>query len=95
MGQSRPMPKDDHDALTQIWTALLGMNGSGLFSKFGDLEDSVERIEKRMDSVVTIEACANVQDKQKKKRIGRWVTFERVALVIIAILGALEGFNVF
>ena len=93
--QVRPMPKDDHDALNQIWTVLIGINGHGLVTRFDDIEKSVDRIECKMNDMVTVKSCQVIQNREKRKYVARWVTLERVILLAIAVFGALKGFGIF
>ena len=92
MGQLRPTPTDDHDAIIQLWTVMIGTNGEGLITRFETLEEDVREIKNNM---VTRTVCTNIQDRRKKKRATGWITVERVALVVIALFGTLAGFGLF
>lgn len=84
----REIPKNDHDALLQLWHALIGTNGSGLVTKFEDLEDSLKE---KLPNLVTIDKCNGVQESKKStaEKVFRWI--KDVALVAIAAIALYKG----
>jgi len=84
----REIPHNDHDALLQLWHALIGTNGSGLVTKFEDME---EKLEKKLPNLVTVDKCEGVQSSRKStaEKVFRWI--KDVALVAIAAIALYKG----
>lgn len=85
--ETRPLPEDDHDAVTQLWTAMIGFNGGGFLTKF----------DKFMETVVTKEMCSSHQEKladEKKEKQRKLKNCERLFFATITFLSFIFGKDV-
>ncbi len=82
---SKEVPKTDHDAIIQMWTVLIGVNGSGLVKKFECVEQDMEEI---MAKVIAIE-------RDQKRRKAAWLTLDRLILACVAVITGLSALGVF
>lgn len=84
----REIPQNDHDALLQLWHALIGTNGSGLVTKFEEMEN---KLEEKLPNLVTMDKCSNIQEKKKSKadKVFGWI--KDIALIAIAAIALYKG----
>ena len=82
--QLRKPPKDNDEAINQMWYALIGTNGSGLITQFKELKEHVE------GAVVTKDVCAAYHEATEKKN----VKMERIVFAALGFLGFFFGDNI-
>lgn len=80
----RHIPDSDHDAITQLWSAIIGTNGEGMATRF-------EKIEKIIPHLMTSQQCRGIQDRHGKKweRSVKWI--KDIALLALTALAIYKG----
>lgn len=87
----REIPMDIEDAVLQLWTFMIGLNGDGFASRFEKFENMIL---KRLDDFMTKADCDLHQTKLKEleeKRKRFWRNVERIIFLTLAILGFIFG----
>ena len=83
-GNVREIPHSDHDAILQLWTAMIGTNGHGLVSRFEKVEESIPQF-------VTKKQCDKIRDKRSDNAKAVFGYIKDLALISISILAFLHG----
>ena len=85
--QVREIPKNDHDAILQLWHGLIGTNGAGLATRF-------EKMEEIFPELVTKKRCNAVQQEKKKNAGSVFGYIKDIFLIILSTTALLHGMGV-
>ena len=80
----RKIPDNDHDAIIQMWYALIGTNGTGVVKK-------LEEMEKVIPTLVTNDECKSHRDDKSHHANRVFGYIKDVALVVLAVLAVIKG----
>lgn len=64
----REMPEDEHKILAELWYTLIGTNGEGAIERLRNLEEHVERLDKKLNDYFQEKreaSCFYMIDKNK------------------------------